>query len=102
MEEQQDLSDRISSSNCKLLLLEKTHEIEVEERARDQRNAAKRSDRANEIRQRNENLSYDKHFENIFTREEAERTELVGKMTESGKELGLTSVTDVLENFDGN
>ena len=81
--------------------MEKTHEIEVEERTREQRNSSKRSDRANEIRKRNENLSYDIHFEKIFTTEEADRTDLITKMSESAKELGLTPITDVLENFDG-
>ena len=95
------MTDRISSSNCKLILLEKTRDIEEEERTRDARNSAKRSDKANEIRQRNENLSYDLHFEKIFTREEAERTELVNKMTATANDLGLSPITDVLENFDG-
>ena len=100
MEEQQDISDRISSFNCKLILLEKTHELEEEELARASRNSAKRADKANAIRQRNESLSYELH--NLFSREESERTELVKIMKESANNLGLTPITDVLENFDGN
>ena len=102
MEEQQDITDRISSFNCKLILLEKTHELEEEERARASRNSAKRANKANAIRQRNESLSYDLHYDKLFSREEAERTELVTKMKESAKDIGLTPITDVLENFDGN
>lgn len=79
--------------------MEKTHELEEEERARAARNLAKRSDKANEIRQKNEHLSYDLHFKKMFEREDADRTELVQKMKENS--MDLTPITDVLDNFDG-
>lgn len=76
--------------------------MEEEERARVSKNSAKRADKANAIRQRNDSLAYDLHVDQVFSREEAERTHLIKKMKGGAESMGLTPVTDVLENFDGN
>lgn len=93
--------EQISSSNCKLQLLEKTHDIEEKEKERVAKNSQMKKDKANAIRAKNAMLSSNCHVEMMFRREEGERQETITKMKEMAGDLGLHSIAAVLENNGG-
>lgn len=101
MEDQQDISDQIAVSNCKLQLLQKTQEIEEKEGERLLRNAQKRTDKANLIRSKNATISSHAQSEIMFRGEEAERREVIEKVKQYASEFGLTSVVKLLDKFEG-
>lgn len=89
------------SYNAKLALLKKTHEIEEEEMSRAMRRSSKIKEKAEEIRSKNARLSVMSNTETMFSSEEEERRELIAKMKLYAGQLGLTSITNILENFEG-
>lgn len=93
--------EQISSFNCKLELLEKTHDIEENERKRVAKNVQLKKDKANAIRAKNAIVSSNSHTEMMFRREEAERLDKIAKMKEMATDLGLPSIVAVLENNEG-
>lgn len=101
MEDQQDLADQVASNNCKLQLLEKTHEIEQLEKDRLKRRIVDIEEKAKNIREKNSSLATECHIEMMFRREENERSELLSSMKKGASQLGLTSIVEVLENYEG-
>ena len=96
-----DIMDQIYSSNAKLGLLKKTYEIEQEESIRAAASIAKRNADAQKIRDKNREISVATHTEQMFRREEEERREIVSKMKQYAEQLGLSSITDILQSFEG-
>lgn len=101
MEAQQDINDQICSQHAKLDLLKKAHVIEEQDRQRAVRVASRRNEEASRIRAKNANLSKTTHAEMMFRREETERRDLMAKLKKYANELGLSSMSDVLDSFDG-
>ena len=95
------MADEIAASHSKLQLLQKTHDLEEKEKERLSKKSKARDEKANEIRAQNTALSATTHNEVMFRREESERRELVAKMKKYATELGLTSIVDILNNYEG-
>lgn len=95
------MANRIVSCNAKLVHLKKTREIEENEAREALASLKKRNAEAEEIRERNKQLSVMTHTEQMFRREEKERRQLIEKMKEHAEALGLTSITDILNNYEG-
>lgn len=82
-------------------MLQKTQEIEEKEEDLLQSNAQKRAEKANQIRSKNATLSSNAQAEIMFRGEEAERREVIVKVKQYASELGMTSLVNLLEKFEG-
>ena len=93
--------DQMFSFNAKLELLKQTRALEEKEKERAAQSLLRKNNQAENIRVRNAELSKMTHTELMFRREEAERRLLISKMKEYAEQLGLSSITDILTNYEG-
>lgn len=99
-DDQQEILSQITSFNTKLDLLNQTHEIEENERERQAVIVAKRNEKFEAIKSKNDDLSLKAERERSIRQDEGARRKLFDKMVMDSPDF-LSPVTDVLNNNQG-